>query len=114
MRFEDGRAKLAPHLASIYVSKAYWELEEEESDDELASIPKEMKTKSGYLKDNFVVDDNNNEAEETEDEIEEEEDFITEDDNVDDISNDEVIQVLTLSTKEALILLDGKRKLPKK
>ena len=33
LRFEDGRAELAPHLASIYVSKAYWELEEEESDE---------------------------------------------------------------------------------
>ena len=49
------------------------EEEEEESEDELASIPKELKTKSGYLKDNFVVDEDDNDddddVDETEDEI---------------------------------------------
>lgn len=32
---------------------------EEESEDELKDTPKEMLTKEGYLKDNFVVDDDN-------------------------------------------------------
>ncbi len=32
--------------------------EDEEEEDELANVPAEMKTKSGYLKDGFVVDDN--------------------------------------------------------
>jgi uncharacterized protein YkuJ len=32
--------------------------EDEEEEDELENIPAEMKTKSGYLKDGFVVDDN--------------------------------------------------------
>jgi hypothetical protein len=32
--------------------------DEEDSDDELENVPKELKTKSGYLKDDFVVDDN--------------------------------------------------------
>jgi len=32
--------------------------EDEEEEDELANIPAEMKTKSGYLKDDFVVEDN--------------------------------------------------------
>jgi hypothetical protein len=46
--------------------------DEEPSDDELASVPKEMKTKNGYLKDGFVID--NSEAEESsgDDESEEE------------------------------------------
>ena len=34
------------------------EEEDEEEEDELENIPAEMKTKSGYLKDGFVVDDN--------------------------------------------------------
>ena len=33
--------------------------EDEEEEDELANVPAEMKTKSGYLKDDFVVEDNN-------------------------------------------------------
>jgi len=32
--------------------------EDEEEEDELENIPAEMKTKTGYLKDGFVVDDN--------------------------------------------------------
>lgn len=34
LQFEDGRAELAPHLASVYVSKAYWEIEEEEEESD--------------------------------------------------------------------------------
>lgn len=33
--------------------------EDEEEEDELASVPAEMKTKTGYLKDDFVVEDSN-------------------------------------------------------
>ena len=50
--------------------------EEEMSEDELESIPAELKTKNGYLKDGFVVDDNLicvDEENEDEDEEEEEE-----------------------------------------
>jgi len=32
--------------------------EDEEEEDELANVPAEMKTKTGYLKDDFVVEDN--------------------------------------------------------
>lgn len=66
------------------------DIEEEEDDDddedELANVPKEMKTKGGYLKDGFVVDnveeedgdenddeDNEGSVEETSDETDEEE-----------------------------------------
>jgi hypothetical protein len=34
-------------------------LEDEEEEDELADLPAHMKTKHGYLKDGFIVDDNN-------------------------------------------------------
>ena len=37
--------------------------EEEDSEDELASVPEEMKTKDGYLKDGFVVDTSSNDEE---------------------------------------------------
>jgi len=43
--------------------------EDEEEEDELESIPAEMKTKSGYLKDDFVVDDNHLEEGESEGEF---------------------------------------------
>lgn len=41
--------------------------DDEEEKDELENIPVEMKTKEGYLKDGFVVDDNNLEEEISED-----------------------------------------------
>ena len=40
----------------------------EESDDELENIPLELKTKDGYLKDGFVVDDPDDSVEEYDDE----------------------------------------------
>ena len=40
--------------------------EDEEEEDELANIPDEMKTKSGYLKDDFIVDDDEIENEDGE------------------------------------------------
>lgn len=54
--------------------------EDEEEEDELANIPKEKKTKSGYLKDGFVVDSSDteetldSESEEIDDEDEDESD----------------------------------------
>jgi hypothetical protein len=53
--------------------------EDEEEEDELANVPKEKKTKQGYLKDGFVVDSSDTEentpegTDEDEDEDEEEE-----------------------------------------
>jgi hypothetical protein len=63
--------------------------EDEEEEDELANIPKEKKTKQGYLKDGFVVDNsdteesldkesNEDESEELELEEEEDDDIIIE------------------------------------
>jgi hypothetical protein len=47
--------------------------DEEASDDELASVPKEMKTKNGYLKDGFVID-NSEEGESSGNDVSEDED----------------------------------------
>jgi ABC-type glutathione transport system ATPase component len=51
--------------------------EDEDEEDELANVPKEKKTKHGYLKDGFVVDSSETEdelsASNSEDELEEEE-----------------------------------------
>jgi hypothetical protein len=46
--------------------------EDEEEEDELANVPKEKKTKDGYLKDDFVVSDESIEDEDEEDEDDEE------------------------------------------
>jgi hypothetical protein len=39
-------------------------IEDEEEEDELANVPKEKKTKQGYLKDGFVVDSSDTDSEE--------------------------------------------------
>ena len=63
------------------------EEDEEDDGDELASVPKSMKTKSGYLKDGFVVE-TNSEDEEYVDEVEEEEEADDEDDDDDEEDED--------------------------
>jgi len=60
--------------------------EDEEEEDELANVPKEKKTKHGYLKDGFVVDssdtdDDDSDPDSESDDIEDEDD---EDENDDD------------------------------
>jgi len=60
--------------------------EDEEEEDELANVPKEKKTKHGYLKDGFVVDTSDTDDEDSDpdsesDDIEDEDD---EDENDDD------------------------------
>lgn len=66
--------------------------EDEEEEDELDNIPKEKKTKQGYLKDGFVVDSSDTEeisASESEDvEVDEDDDSISEE--VDDLVMDDV------------------------
>ena len=65
--------------------------EDEEEEDELANVPKEKKTKDGYLKDGFVVD---SEQDENETESTTEEEDIVEEDTEDDTkaSNEENIE----------------------
>lgn len=57
--------------------------EDEEEEDELANVPKEKKTKSGYLKDGFVVDSSDTE-ENTESDSEEMDDEEDEDDETEE------------------------------
>jgi hypothetical protein len=65
--------------------------EDENEIDELANVPKEKKTKQGYLKDGFVVDsdaDNNSDDYETEDEDEDELDSTENSDDKDDLDGE--------------------------
>ena len=65
--------------------------EDENEIDELANVPKEKKTKQGYLKDGFVVDsdaDNNSDDYETEDEDEDEVDSTENSDDKDDLDGE--------------------------
>ncbi|NQV77324.1 MAG: hypothetical protein HQ490_03100 [Lutibacter sp.] len=57
--------------------------EDDDEEDELANVPKEKKTKQGYLKDGFVVDSSETE----EDEHDTEDDDVTEDDDDTDDSD---------------------------
>lgn len=73
--------------------------EDEEEEDELANVPKEKKTKQGYLKDGFVVDSSDAEentpsgSEESEnDEDEEDEDDDETDENGDEDEDELVIE----------------------
>ena len=64
--------------------------EDEEEEDELDHIPKEKKTKQGYLKDGFVVDSSDteeNSVSESEDLDEDEDDIVSEE--VDDENDDD-------------------------
>jgi len=66
--------------------------EDEEEEDELANVPKEKKTKHGYLKDGFVVDSSETEdelsASNSEDELEYEEEEEEEDEEDDLVIED--------------------------
>ena len=63
--------------------------DDEDEEDELENIPAEMKTKEGgYLKDDFIVDDDDEPDEEAEDEDEDEEEESW-DDNEENEENDE-------------------------
>jgi hypothetical protein len=95
IKHEDGRKVLTNLTLGIW-NKIYEKLfggfedlvttakEDEEEEDELAKIPKEKKTKHGYLKDGFVVDSSGTDDEDSEpdsesDDIEDDEDEEEED-----------------------------------
>jgi hypothetical protein len=65
--------------------------EDEEEEDELANVPKEKKTKQGYLKDGFVVDSSDTEENESSSNTEdsEDEDEFEEDEEESDEQNPE-------------------------
>ncbi len=66
--------------------------EDEEEEDELANVPKEKKTKQGYLKDGFVIDSSDAEGSETSDENDSSktEDEDEEDDDEDEDEDEEI------------------------
>lgn len=68
-------------------------LEDEEEEDELALVPKEKKTKNGYLKDGFVVDSENEDDEFSgEEDDEEEEDDAKENTSEEDLEDAIVLE----------------------
>ena len=87
--------KIYEKLFGGFENLAVTTIEDEEEEDELANVPKEKKTKHGYLKDGFVVDSEDDEN----DYDDEDSDFETvdteSDSNGKDLSNDldgEIIQ----------------------
>ena len=58
--------------------------EDENEEDELENVPKNKKTKNGYLKDGFVVDSSDGDEEEEEEDEEEEEEADTNDEDDDE------------------------------
>lgn len=78
--------KMYEKLFGGFHDLAVTSLEDENEEDELESVPAEMKTKDGYLKDNFVVDSDDDGAEEYESEEESDlPDESTSDDDEEDI-----------------------------
>ena len=67
-------------------------IEDENEIDELENVPKEKKTKNGYLKDGFVVDSSDTEDEDNECDDDEEDNFDEEDDT-DDIDGDDDLEL---------------------
>jgi hypothetical protein len=85
--------------------------EDEEEEDELAKVPKEKKTKNGYLKDGFVVD-SSSDAEEQESSSYDEEDESEETEETDDqeVENDIVIEDLGSELSEDSYEYDSESK----
>jgi hypothetical protein len=87
---EENNTKLYTDLSLPLWKKVYEKLfggfedlaatakEDEEEEDELANVPKEKKTKNGYLKDGFVVDSSDTEESDPTESVEEDEDEDTE------------------------------------
>jgi hypothetical protein len=66
--------KIYEKLFGGFEDLAVTAVEDENEVDELANVPKEKKTKQGYLKDGFVVDSSDTEENETSSNTEDEED----------------------------------------
>jgi hypothetical protein len=70
--------KLYEKLFGGFEDLAATAAEDEEEEDELAHVPKEKKTKDGYLKDDFVVSDESMEEDDSEEDSDEDESEETE------------------------------------
>ena len=65
--------------------------EDEEEEDELANVPKEKKTKQGYLKDGFVVDSSDGDEDQSSSDTEISSDGECEDDSEETEDNDDIV-----------------------
>lgn len=101
---KDDGTKAYTNLSLILWNKIYEKLfggfedlvttakEDEEEEDELANVPKEKKTKQGYLKDGFVVDSSDAEeisTEDSQDDDDEDEELTEHSDN--DVEDNDLI-----------------------
>ena len=75
--------------------------EDEDEEDELAAVPKEKKTKNGYLKDGFVVDSDGEENEDDfDDDFEEDDEDDDEDEEgVGDEEGEDVVDLLEIGSE---------------
>lgn len=64
--------------------------EDDEEEDELASVPKEKKTKHGYLKDGFVVDSSDTESDSSKTEDEDEDEHDDAEDDEEDVEIEDI------------------------
>lgn len=103
---KDDGTKAYTNLSLILWNKIYEKLfggfedlvttakEDEEEEDELANVPKEKKTKQGYLKDGFVVDSSDTEeisTEDSQDDDDDEDEELTEHSDNDVEDNDLIL-----------------------
>jgi hypothetical protein len=83
--------KIYEKLFGGFEDLAVTAVEDEEEEDELANVPKEKKTKQGYLKDGFVVDDNSGSEEEATNSSDEESEYINESTEEEEQNEEELI-----------------------
>lgn len=83
--------KIYEKLFGGFEDLAVTSVEDEEEVDELANVPKEKKTKQGYLKDGFVVDDNSGSDEEVTETSDEESEYVDESTEEDDTAEEELV-----------------------
>lgn len=73
--------------------------EDEEEEDELANVPKEKKTKDGYLKDGFVVESSDSSNDNSDEDADDEDDDEVEEHADDDDDNNESSEVDDLGSE---------------
>ncbi len=84
--------KMYEKLFGGFEDLALTSVEDDAEEDELANVPDENKTKDGYLKDNFVVDSDDNDGDSiefnSEEESEMQEETTSDDDEIEQLDDD--------------------------